>query len=995
MRDNARVREIMDDLPGLFFEYEQLDIGTSRATFVSAGCEELTGLAPAVLKRDLADFLALLPDDDAARYRAEIARSAASGAALTHSFRLRHAVTGEIRHMRTTTSPPTRRGTALAWRGVIHDVTDTVAVEDDLRRVQAIIEWMPGFVYEFQLRGEEMALTFMSGRAESMLGIPLDTLRQDFGLFIAAVHEDDRDGFIAGIMQSEEATFYKATFRFRHARTGEFRWMLASSELKWRRDGVSTWFGFVTDVTDQKELEEQLAKAVEAARAAEQAKSAFLATMSHEIRTPMNAIIGMSHLASRSAQDPETRASVAATQRSAVHLLGIINDILDFSKIEAGKLDIESIEFDLTEVVDHTITVCGGKAADKQLDLHITIAPDVPRGLVGDPLRLGQILVNYTNNAIKFTERGRVLIDVSHDETDAAGNVLLRFSVSDTGIGLTPEQQTRLFKGFSQADASTTRQFGGTGLGLAIVKQLAELMGGGVGVLSVPGEGSTFWATARFAQARAVVSRVTSSPELNGLSVLVVDDSLTALAIYGKYLESFGCRVRTATSGREAIMLLRTGEHFPLFVVDYVMEGLDGIATLEQIRMHDPGARVVLLTAALEAESEPRVRDAGFDAILIKPVSISSLFDSIAGVLGLQDKPRAGQDALDLASARAHLAGARVLLAEDNIVNQQVAQGILGDVGIDLTVAADGEQAVDLVGRSHEAAAPYAAVLMDMQMPVMDGLAATRAIREDARNGSLPIIAMTANAMASDRRATEDAGMNDFVSKPFDVGKLYATLMQWIPASAGAPAQFEHLLGSGSADPLGSDGALPDLPGIDIGAGLRQSGGNNARYRDLLLSFRENQSGAIAAIRGALAGGDRLAAVRHAHTVRGVAGTLGIGGVQRAATALEAELRAGADRTATLATLEAELSGVLAELAALTPAPSAPAEDADALFDRLAQQLDDFDPAARETLAELETLGDGALLPEIGRLRAAVDDYDYLAAARILSPLRVAPGAGI
>ncbi|MES2886085.1 MAG: response regulator [Pseudomonadota bacterium] len=741
------------------------------------------------------------------------------------------------------------------------------------------------------------------------------------------------------------------------------------------------------------DLEQRVAERTREAEEANAAKSSFLANMSHEIRTPMNAIIGMSHLALKTKLDTRQRDYVQKIDRAANNLLGIINDILDFSKIEAGKLSIEAIEFDLTEVLDSLVQLCGLKADAKGLDFHLKTARGLPRALVGDPLRLGQVLINFANNAVKFTDSGRVLVEVTvlKEEEEM---VELGFAVTDTGIGMTEEQVGKMFQSFSQADTSTTRKYGGTGLGLAISKQLAELMGGTVGVQSSPGFGSTFWATARFGRAKSLKPRIESAETIQGMRVLLVDDSADAREIYSGYLESFGCVVTGVQGGAEALIALAEYGPYPLVVLDYRMPGMDGFSTYQRLRELplELKPKVVMVTGSADPGVQVRAKESGLDAYLLKPLSPSSLFDCILGLFGVSAVQGAvGSDVAE--QARRHLGGARILLAEDNDINQQVAQGVLEDIGIVLSIASNGVEALRMMNAAFTGGTPYEAVLMDMQMPEMDGLSCTRELRRDARCADLPIIAMTANAMAGDREACVAAGMNDHVAKPFNVDHLFATLMKWLPPRAADGSASATV----RAAPVLAAGEIPRLPGVDTAQGLAQTGGKPARYLDLLKRFHTGQASVPGLIEAAAQAGDQELAVRLAHTLRGTAGTLGAYGLQGIAAELEAALKtqnpAWRQR---LGEVQAQLNPLLAALAAAfadgdaaTPAPAQASGSFDpALLDTLASQIESYDSQATETVATLRD----ALGRDAPKLLMVLDEhlmnFAFDEAARLLPALR-------
>ena len=524
---------------------------------------------------------------------------------------------------------------------------------------------------------------------------------------------------------------------------------------------------------------EEAQAAKELAEEATRLKSDFLANMSHEIRTPMNAIIGLSQIALKSEMPPRQRDHLVKIKSSGQHLLGIINDILDFSKIEAGKLSIENIPFALEGVLENVGNLISEKAAAQGLELIFDIDPQISTGLEGDPLRLGQVLINFCNNAVKFTEVGEVLIRARVLE-DNADDQLVEFSCTDTGIGLTEPQMARLFQAFEQADTSTTRKYGGTGLGLAISKRLAEAMGGQIGAKSEYGKGSTFWFTSRLKKAEA--QKRVLRKDLEGTRALVVDDNASARTVLSGLLNAMSMQVDDVPSGREAIEMVNQaaarGESYDIVFIDWLMPDLDGIQTSKQILALENvrAPRLVMVTAHGREDVLASAESSGMDTVLVKPVTSSTLLDTTLSILKTgEDRgdivPQHGDQAVDLE----HLRGIRVLLVEDNEINQEVALGQLEDAEAEVDVADNGEIAVRMVGEKQ-----YDIVLMDMQMPVMDGIEATRTIRSDPRFAQLPIVAMTANAMAADRDRCLEAGMNDHIPKPIDPDQLFGALSRWV-----------------------------------------------------------------------------------------------------------------------------------------------------------------------------------------------------------------------
>jgi PAS domain S-box-containing protein len=640
------------------------------------------------------------------------------------------------------------------------------------------------------------------------------------------------------------------------------------------------------------DLDEEKARAEEATRA----KSDFLANMSHEIRTPMNAVIGMAHLALKTELTPKQQDYLSKIQSSANSLLGIINDILDFSKIEAGKLDMEAVEFDLLETLDNVANVITVKAREKEnLEVLFYIDSQVPNFLVGDSLRLNQILVNLGNNAVKFTEQGEIVLSARVSER-SDDKVSLQFSVRDTGIGMTTEQQNKLFQAFSQADTSTTRKYGGTGLGLTISKRLVNMMGGEIWIESEPGQGTTFNFTADFGLGKETVKRhFEPSPDLRGLKVLVVDDNATSREILQDILESFSFEVYLSASGKEALEEIEGADNdkpFELVIMDWKMPGMDGIEASRQIKSHQKLTKIpaiVLVTAYGREEIMRQADEIGLEGFLLKPVNSSVLFDAIMQALGkeVQDVARAGRKKEQDAEELSAISGARVLLVEDNEINQQVAQEILQGAGLIVTVANNGQEGVDAAGQNQ-----YDAILMDIQMPVMDGYAATQAIRNlksEIRN--VPIIAMTAHAMAGDEQKSIDAGMNGHVTKPIEPDQLFAALQEWIKPNAeraavqAPPAPDEHP--EAVQRTMDTDELPESLPGFNLAAGLTRLGGNKKLYRKLLLDFGAKYTGVAAEIGAALEAKDLKQAHSLVHNIKGLAGNLEATELQSAAIEME------------------------------------------------------------------------------------------------------------
>ncbi len=865
-------------------------------------------------------------------------------------------------------------------------------------------------LYDLQLDPDRSKVDEKLQRIQAQGGLDFETQRRDkagnvrdFWVSMRPLHLHDRDcmtGIWVDITSRKQSERELARYR------DELEQLVAERTL----DLEKTSQALAQQTLELQHTNAQLRSAKAMADEANQAKSAFLANMSHEIRTPMNAIIGLTHLIRRDTTNPHQRQQLDKVSGAAMHLLAVINDILDFSKIEAGKMALDPTDFELEKVVSNVFTITGDKAEAKGLEVMAELA-GVPPILHGDGMRLGQILTNFMGNAVKFTERGSVSLHAFVTQREA-NQVRLRFEVRDTGIGLSPEQQGKLFLAFQQADVSTTRTHGGTGLGLAISRRLADLMDGQVGVRSEPGKGSTFWFEAPF----GISSQAAAPQHVQALPpstrVLVVDDMEEARELLADMLTHLGARADAVSSGAQAVQAVaqadELGDPYELVLTDWLMPGLNGTQTWQQIcalpLQHRPAC--ILVSGSLSCPADEV--DAGpFAAFLPKPVLPTALEDVLVRVWNHAQLPEAAAPALATDAPVRFTPGLQLLLAEDNALNQEVAGELLRQLGFAVDVAGDGAIAVERARERH-----YDLILMDIQMPHLDGLQATRQIRALPSHAQTPIVAMTANAFAEDRAAALAAGMNDHLPKPVDPAQLARVLARLLPhavdATGAPPTPSVATSAPTLVDEAQVRAQLQGVAGFQLEQGLRSLGNNFAALVRLLQRMVvEHPHDAQKALQ-AWQGGDLAETQRILHTLKGLAGTAGLTGLQVAAQQAEARVQAAppggldADAQHALQDLDARLHQLVQSLhfvvdASAQTTSTAPAASADHLRQGLRTlrpllASDDLDASA--AYAELHPAMLQHYPDRAQALAQAIDGFDFLQALALLDAILASADGG-
>jgi len=827
------------------------------------------------------------------------------------------------------------------------------------QRYQRLIDSLSTyFVYGRDASGR---LTFVGDAASRLLGLPPAEVQQRLGERLDTIVPHEHNGerrYSIEVNAADGVTHHLELSETRNAEDGGFE-------------------GFASDVTSHKLVQDELRQAKELAESASRAKSQFLANMSHEIRTPLNAILGMTTLALKRDPSPVIAEYLDKISSSTRLLAKIIEDILDLSRIEAGRFEIERVDFDLDELLADLSDVVGVRAGQKDVEVLFNTAADVPRRLRGDPVRLGQVLLNLLNNALKFTNSGEIVVDIAPREI-RRDRAELSFSVRDTGIGIAASDLDTLFDPFTQVDSSNARRFGGAGLGLAISRRLVRMMGGEMQVESEPGVGSTFRFSVQFDVPRGGAGPRRLSDDLHDLEVLVADDNASARAVLTNMLRSLSCHVTAVSSGQEAVdealRAAREGRPYRLAVLDWKMPGLDGAAAAAQLsRSAELGRRLpVILVTAYERELATQHVQAGIDAVLHKPVSPSTLHDAVLSVL--VPSGRVTRTTPEL--GRRFGSGRRVLLVEDNEINRQVARELLVMAGLEIVEAHNGYDALEKL-----AASEFDAVLMDVQMPELDGVETVKMIRSQEHLRRLPVIAMTAHAMLGDRERFLECGMSDYIAKPIEEAELLGVLARWIDVSS------EH---KRPGAPGSSKDSLPaTLPGLNVSDGIRRASGNIDLYRRLIAELRRDMESTVTRLRAALDASNTRELLDILHTLKGSAATMGARHVAELAGALETAARRGdgiglGDLEAAVEEAKTSMASVVEHLTVpVVTAPEKASASAPQLLpitSRLREHLDSNNLAAMECFEELKALA-GTQWPEpILQLEASLDRLDFAAA---------------
>jgi PAS domain S-box-containing protein len=917
-KDEKRFQSLVNNLPGVVYRCALDEFWTMH--YISDAVYELTGRNPKdfIGNRKLT-YADTIHPDDREKVQTDIMHALEQHKPYAIDYRVLH-TSGEIKwvHEKGLGVSFEEDGPVVWLDGAIFDITPRIKAERESKearkRLQQIINFLPDPTWVIDREGRieawNLALENITGiSSKEMIGkgefqhlLPFFKERRP-SLLDLSLKWDQKAARIYEQVSKKDETYTGLSY---HPHMGDNGiWLSSTARVLYDAQGHPNGaIQSVRDITQRVKMEENLQLATQKAKQATRAKDEFLANMSHEIRTPMNVVLGMAHLALQTEVPPHLVDYLSKIKTAANSLLRIINDILDFSKIEAGRLEMERSHFQLQEVLDQTAAILVEKAREKKIEFLIHASADAPENYKGDALRLTQILLNLCSNAIKFTEKGEILVSVRVLESKDKITTL-EFTVRDSGIGMSQKEMDRLFKPFTQGDASVTRKYGGTGLGLTISKRLVQMMGGDIQVKSSPHKGSEFIFTVKLESLeKGVICHTKLPKELRWLRVLVVDDNKTSCRIIEKMLDTLAMQAFSVNSGKEALNLLETkgkARPFDLLIMDYDMPGMNGIETVQAINREFPEEtrpQVIMISAYENKKLRQGVKDLSLAGPLLKPFSKEKLLDTIFHSLGkaapeifkakapLKDRPE-----------KTALTG-KVLLVEDNQINRQVAEGFLHNLGLKWDSAKNGEQAVQMVR-----AGKYQAVLMDIQMPIMDGMQATRLIRQNPVLQDLPIIAMTAHTMTGDREKCLAAGMNDHIGKPIDPKALEDILLKWIKGEA-SPKEAK-------SSSFVRENAEEYLPGISKDAAMRAVGNDKDLYEELLDMFLEHNSESGTKINQALLNQDMEDAAKQIHSLKGTAATLGANSLEKAAIELEKAVKGNQDYKDPLQTFNLAMQDLL------------------------------------------------------------------------------------
>lgn len=915
---------------------------------------------------------------------------------------------GESYWMRTTIAPVRNSAQEITnYIGVSEDITQWKETEEALNQFKTTLDKTKDCVFMF--RPDTLMFFYANQGAVEQLGFSNDELLQMTPLDLIPEYDETnfKEILVTPLLKGDKPSI---TFESWHQhKNGQLIPVEIFLQCVAPEGEPARFLVIGSDITKRKHIENQMIDAREEAESANKAKSSFLAAMSHEIRTPMNAIIGMSYLARQTKLTAKQLNFLNKIDSAAHSLMGIINNILDFSKVEAGKIELENIDFNLQDVLDNVINLTSIQIQEKGLELILDSSPDLPINLVGDSLRIGQVMINLVNNACKFTETGSITLKItcdSHENNQAQ----LRFSVQDTGIGMKEDEQQNLFMSFSQADNSTSRRYGGSGLGLVICKSLVELMNGKMRVESRFGEGSTFSFTASFGVQESLngIQPFESILEAGNLNVLVIDDDKAVCSVMHMHLEHFGCNVMTASTKKEAVHLLETASQqdnmIDLVFLDCNMPALTGGDTIRLILKNKqlvPNLAVIMTTSFPRDSVMQGSENVGIQYFLNKPITPTLLLDAIMETMGqvIPERIRLLLQSRQTQFVVKGLRGSKILLVEDNAFNQELTQTLLNDVGISATVVENGQLALDILAKEK-----FDGVLMDLDMPVMDGYTATKKIRQQACFKDMPIIAITANIMNNERDKLLKIGMNDYISEPINVQSMFLILSRWI-----APSEPVDIIVEDNSPISEIDSSFPILPGIDTQAGLTTVQGNQTLYYRILAKFREEQADFVNVFNQHYDNNEYDEAHWMAHVLKGLASNIGAQKLQQTSAALELSCQKNAyaeDITKRLQHVELALSEVFMSLdgwlldsakeknkVVEQPADNCDPDIMKPIFDETAALLAANNVRAIYSFEQLKALLGNISTLNVVLIEKYIDQYDFESALEMLRHL--AKGCGI